>query len=127
MTLITNDIKVSVEAFYHGEHSRPAKARYVFSYRVTIENLGIEAVQLLRRHWYIFDSVGITREVEGEGVIGQQPIILPGETHQYTSWCPLLTSLGKMHGTFLMQRQSDGFIFEADIPEFRLMAPSIMN
>ncbi len=127
MTLITNGIKVSVEVFYHEEQSRPAKARYVFSYRVTIENVGTETVQLLRRHWYIFDSIGETHEVEGEGVIGQQPILMQGETHQYTSKCPLMTSLGKMYGTYLMQNQTDGHTFEAHIPEFRLMAPSLMN
>ncbi len=127
MTIITNGIRVSVEAYYHEEHSRPARDRFVFSYRVMIENQGIEAVKLLRRHWFIFDSIGVTREVEGEGVIGQQPVLLPGETHQYTSWCPLMTPLGKMHGNYLMENQMDGNTFQAQIPEFRLIAPCIMN
>ena len=95
-TIITNDIKISVETFFQPGYSQPASAQFVFAYRVSIENLSKDSVQLLRRHWYIKESNGSLREVEGEGVIGKQPIIAPGGMHQYVSWCNLSTSMGKM-------------------------------
>ena len=122
-TDITNGIKVSVETFYQPAYSRPLEFKFIFSYQITIENLSTETVQLLRRHWYIVDSNGTTREVEGEGVIGQQPILNPGETHQYSSWSHLATGLGKMYGSYLMLRTSDQRKFDAHIPEFQLIAP----
>ncbi|MCB9284982.1 MAG: Co2+/Mg2+ efflux protein ApaG [Lewinellaceae bacterium] len=125
-TLTTRGITISVETYYQEEHSRPIEQKHVFAYRITIENQSADTVQLLRRHWYIFDSIGLTREVEGEGVIGQQPVLQPSESHQYTSWCPLMTEIGKMYGTFLMEKE-DGTTFRARIPEFQLIAPQKMN
>lgn len=126
-TCITEGIKVSVESFFQSTYSKPEEPRYVFAYRVTIENLGTQTVQLLRRHWIIFDSIGAVREIEGEGVIGKQPTLKPGDTHQYMSWCPLTTGMGKMHGTFLMIRKPGSEEFYVNIPEFELVAPFKLN
>lgn len=126
-TLTTQGIKVSVEATYQPAYSRPLEMKYIFSYHIVIENLSNETVQLLRRHWHIFDSNGIIREVEGEGVIGKQPVLAPGEVHQYASWSPLMTELGKMSGTYLFVRQSDNEQFKVKIPEFQLLAPFKLN
>ncbi|MFN7116892.1 MAG: Co2+/Mg2+ efflux protein ApaG [Saprospiraceae bacterium] len=126
-TLITRGIKVSVETQYQPAYSRPLEMKYVFSYHITIENMSEETVQLLRRHWYIFDSNGVIREVEGEGVIGKQPILHPGESHEYASWSPLMTEMGKMYGFYLFVRQSDDEQFKVQIPEFQLLAPFKLN
>ena len=126
-TLITDGIEVSVEAFYQRDYSRPAKKRFVFSYRVRIFNFRDDTVQLLRRKWHIFDSAGFIREVEGEGVIGEQPVIPPEGSHEYESWCPLTTPIGKMDGSFLMVSQKDNEKFSVVIPEFRLIAPFKLN
>lgn len=104
---VTYDIKVSVETFYQQQYSKPLNNEFFFAYRITIYNGGLHNVKLLRRHWFIFDSNSISREVEGEGVIGQQPILHPGESHQYVSGCNLRTEMGKMHGTYLMERADD--------------------
>ena len=125
-TLTTDGITIKVETFYQLEHSRPLEQKHVFAYRITIENERADTVQLLRRHWFIIDSNGLHREIEGEGVVGLQPVLLPAESHQYTSWCPLMTEIGKMYGTFLMEKE-DGTSFHARIPEFKLIAPHKMN
>lgn len=125
--LITQGIKISVEPFYLPQESMPVQHRYVFAYRITIENLSQETVQLLRRHWHIVESNGIKKEVEGEGVVGEQPVLGPEERFQYTSWCPLMTDTGKMYGTFLMIRKSDEQQFRVEIPAFRLYPPFKMN
>ena len=126
-TSTTNDIKVSVQTFYLVRESRPKMQHYAHAYRITIENMGSEKVQLLRRHWYIWDSNNSLREVEGEGVVGEQPTLAPGESFEYTSWCPLSTEVGKMYGTFLMQRAKDRSEFKVDVPEFKLIAPGKSN
>lgn len=100
---------------------------YFFVYQVTIENHSPHTVQLLARHWIIWDSNGITHEVKGDGVIGEQPILAPGEMHEYTSFCPLTTELGRMHGTYRMKRNSDGLEFQVNIPQFDLVADFKMN
>jgi len=123
----TKGIRVSVETMYQPTYSKPLNYEYVHAYRITIENMSSVTVQLLRRHWYIWDSNNILREVEGEGVIGQQPTLKPGESHQYVSGCPLRTEMGKMHGTFLMQDQDTLATFDVEIPEFELVAPFKMN
>lgn len=125
--LITNGIKISVETFYQANYSRPMDNKFVFAYRVTIENIGAETVQLMRRHWFIYDSSGVTREVEGEGVIGKQPILAPGESHQYVSWSPLISDIGKMTGTFLMKNTDTQEEFRVTIPDFKLITPYKMN
>ena len=126
-TLITNDVRISVEAFYQPNYSKPDAGEYVFAYRITIENLNPFTVQLLRRHWLIFDSAGERREVEGEGVIGKQPILQPGGVHQYVSWSNLNSEIGSMQGTYQFSRADTNEIFEVDIPVFRLITPYRLN
>ena len=126
-TLITKDIRISVETFYKPEYSHPIEGKYIFAYRVLIENIGSETVQLLRRHWIISDSMGIIREVEGEGVIGQKPVLNPGESHQYISWSNLSSELGTMHGTYLMKKMTNQVEFKVIIPRFSLLAPYKLN
>ena len=127
VTQTTNDVKVSVETVYQPEYSNPDNGHFMFAYRITIENLGDHSVQLLRRHWYIFDSNGTHREVEGEGVVGLQPVVEPGETYQYVSGCNLKTDMGNMGGTYLMMRELDHTFFEVDIPTFDLIASHRLN
>ena len=127
VTQITSGVKVSVETIYQPEYSNPANEHFMFAYQICIENLGDYSVQLLRRHWHIFDSNGSRREVEGEGVVGEQPVIEPGEKHIYVSGCNLKTDMGSMKGSYLMQRLIDEQLFEVEIPEFQLIAPYRMN
>lgn len=126
-TQITRGIKISVEGQYHPEQSKPERNQYVFGYQVEIENQSSHTVQLLRRHWYIFDACAVRREVEGEGVIGEQPILKPGEIHRYSSWCPLISGIGTMHGNFTMLRVTDDSEFKVAVPKFSLAAPVLMN
>jgi ApaG protein len=125
-TAITQGVKVSVETFYQSEYSNPP-THYVFTYRITIENQSDFTVKLLRRHWYIHDSAGVVTEVEGEGVIGQQPVIAPGQKHQYASACHLTSDIGKMRGSYLMEKLLSGTTFRVAIPEFVLIEPSRLN
>ncbi|MFZ4543089.1 MAG: Co2+/Mg2+ efflux protein ApaG [Saprospiraceae bacterium] len=127
LTATTKGIKISVETFYNPLHSRPSEHRYVFTYRITIENTSDFTVQLLKRHWSILDANGTKREVKGDGVVGVQPLIPQGESHQYVSWANMDTDIGKMYGTYLMERHIDGEMFEVEIPEFQLIAPFKMN
>ena len=124
---ITNDIKVIVESFYQDSASYPDAMHFVFAYRITIENHSEHTIKLLRRHWYIIDGDGSKSEVEGEGVIGQQPVLEPEQSHQYVSGCNLHTEMGKMFGTYLMEKLSDGTTFEVEIPEFLMIAPYRYN
>ncbi len=127
VTKITNGVKVSVETFYQKDFSNPMREEYVFAYRVTIYNESDSSVQLLRRHWHIYDSIGDDREVKGEGVVGKQPVIEPKAYHQYISGCHLKTPIGKMHGIYQMTRINTGEEFEVKIPEFQLIAPLVLN
>lgn len=127
VTKITEGVKVSVETIYQPEYSNPTNEHYMFAYRVTIENLSEYTVQLLNRHWLIFDSNGDHRDVEGEGVVGEQPIIEPGDNHEYVSGCNLKTDMGSMHGSYEMKRVVDGEQFHVNIPEFYLVAPYRLN
>lgn len=120
---VTNDVNIVVETFYQPTQSRPLQSEYLFAYRITIENLGAVPVKLLRRHWHILDSNGDTREVEGEGVVGQQPTIQPGENYQYISSCNLSSDMGKMYGTYLMEDLFTKKKMNITIPEFHLIAP----
>jgi ApaG protein len=112
-----------VETFYQPAQSRPLQSEYLFAYRITIENLGAVPVKLLRRHWHIIDSNGDMREVEGEGVVGQQPTIAPGEHYQYISSCNLNSDMGKMFGTYTMEDLFTKKQMNITIPEFQLIAP----
>ena len=118
----TRNIDVSVEAFYFEDQSDPEKERWVFGYRVTIENRGGEPVQLLSRHWRITDARGRLIEVRGEGVVGEQPRLEPGESFQYTSGTPLSTPSGFMVGSYQMVTDG-GRRFDVRIPAFSLDAP----
>jgi ApaG protein len=125
--LTTNGITVSVETQYLPMHSNPQEQRHIFGYHILIENGSPHTVQLLKRHWVIKDGNGQVREVKGDGVIGQQPVLEPGASYAYTSFCDLLTDIGKMSGTYLMTRLSDETFFEVNIPEFKMTAPYRMN
>ena len=120
--LETRRIRVAVRPAYLDDQSDPDGDRYVWSYTVTIENLGQEPVQLLSRYWNIVDGVGRVQEVRGPGVVGAQPVIGPGESFQYTSGCPLETASGSMSGRYQMMSAS-GESFEAEIPAFLLESP----
>jgi ApaG protein len=119
---LTHGVLVSVQTFYQPEYSAPASQHFVFTYKIQIENHSDMTVQLLRRHWYIADAAGSVREVEGEGVVGQQPILESGQLHEYLSGCNLRSGMGKMMGTYTFQRMVDGSTFEVEIPEFPLFA-----
>ena len=121
---ITSGIAVSVETFYQADANQP---EFIFAYRVTIENQNAYPVQLLRRHWDIFDSNGAYREVDGEGVIGQQPILAPGESHRYISGCNLNTEIGRMSGYYEMINLNTDQSFTVAIPAFDLIMPAKLN
>ena len=127
VTKVTSGVKISVQTQYRDALSNPKKNHYFFSYKIQIENLSNQEVQLLKRHWFIFDSAGIYSEVEGEGVIGEQPYIKPGESYTYESGCNLLTEIGTMSGSYLMQQTFNGSTFDVQIPEFTLIAPFKLN
>ena len=118
---VTNDVRVEVIARYAPEHSQPLEARWVFQYTVRITNMGSDTVQLISRHWIITDALDHTEEVRGPGVVGQQPVLPPGESFKYSSWCPLKTPTGMMHGTYQMVR-TDGDEFDIEIAPFCLRA-----
>lgn len=126
-TAVTKDISVSVEVIYQPKHSNVEISQYVFSYNVTIKNLGKSTVQLLRRHWIIFESNATKREVRGEGVIGEFPIILPNETYSYSSWCPIQNTLGYMEGVYLMKDIETNELFDVAIPRFQLVETAQLN
>ena len=120
-------VTVSVSTNYLPDYSSPLQQHYVFAYKITIQNNSEYTVKLLRRHWHIYDSNGVVREVEGEGVVGQQPVLEPGEAHQYVSGCNLKTNIGKMNGTYLFERLMDGKQFQVSIPDFTLIVPYKLN
>lgn len=114
-------IKIVTQSQYQPDQSSPTAGRYVFAYTITIENQGDKATRLLDRHWIITDADGQTQEVRGEGVVGEQPHLYPGERYQYTSGTVLPTPLGSMHGSYGMI-DDDGVRFEASIPAFSLLS-----
>ena len=124
---ISEGVTISVETFYQTDYSNPEHNEYMFAYRITLENNNTYPVQLLRRHWYIFDSNCIHREVEGEGVIGIQPKINPGGKYQYVSGCNLRTEMGKMHGTYFMENTNTKKTFLVNIPSFEMIVPFKLN
>jgi ApaG protein len=123
----TQDISVIVETSYHDHESQPEAGSYVFTYRITIENQGEHTIKLLRRYWHITDSNTLKQEVEGEGVVGRQPVLEPGEQHQYTSGCNLQTDIGKMEGFFTMEKVGSGEQFYVYTPAFQMIDPSRYN
>ena len=122
-TAITRGIVVSVEPAYHEANSSPGSAQYFWAYRVTIENQGQDTVQLISRHWMITNARGEFTEVKGPGVVGEQPVLKPGESFQYTSGAPLNTPSGMMGGAYQMQTGS-GELFDIEIPTFSLDSPN---
>ena len=121
VSAITQNIGVSVETFFQAQQSKPDLDFFVYSYRITIKNESEYTVQLLSRFWEIFDVIMEKRIVEGEGVIGEQPVLMPGQSYQYVSYCQLKTDAGSMKGYYTFQRQVDNFQFDAVIPEFILL------
>jgi ApaG protein len=124
---VTEGVTVTVETFYQPDYSNPVSGEFMFAYRITLQNNNAFPVKLLRRHWYIFDSNGTQREVEGEGVVGVQPQINPGEQYQYVSGCNLRTEMGKMYGTYVMENITSKKQFDVKIPVFDMIVPFKMN
>jgi ApaG protein len=119
---VTNSVRVEVESQYAPDHSQPFQSHWFFHYTVKITNEGDDTVQLLSRHWIITDGTGHAEEVHGDGVVGEQPTLAPGESFQYTSGCPLRTSTGVMRGTYSMVTE-DGEHFDVEIAPFALHEP----
>lgn len=121
-----NNIVVEANPFFIAEQSEPDKGRYVFAYTITITNEGAVSAKLLHRHWLITDANGKVQEVRGEGVIGEQPYLKPGETFRYTSGAILETPVGIMQGHYTMH-SDDGDDFNAPIPQFTLSIPRVLH
>ncbi|MEE3332045.1 MAG: Co2+/Mg2+ efflux protein ApaG [Myxococcota bacterium] len=115
----TNGVSVSVEATYSPEHSAPEKSQWFFLYTITIANEGDQTVQLISRYWRITDATGELEEVRGPGVVGEQPVLSPGESFEYTSGCPLATPFGSMEGTYEIVAE-DRSSFDAEVARFEL-------
>lgn len=124
---ITQGVKISVETAYKSVESNPATNLFLFAYKIRIENQSDYTIQLMRRHWHIFDSNGTYREVDGEGVVGEQPVLSPGAVHEYVSACNLSTEMGTMHGSYQMKREVDEYLFDVEIPKFELVCPYKWN
>jgi ApaG protein len=123
----THNIEISVEARYWSESSVPKDNHYFFIYYITIENKSDFTVQLTKRHWDIFDSVGDYRVVDGEGVVGETPVLKPGQKFEYNSGCNLTSELGTMKGYYTFINMLDSKEFRVDIPKFELVVPSRLN
>jgi len=124
---ISEGVEIDVETFYQPDYSNPVAGEHMFAYRITIWNHNSFPVKLHRRQWHIFDSNGSHREVEGEGVVGVQPILQPGEKYQYVSGCNLRTEMGKMYGSYHMENLHSKNSFEVNIPMFEMIVPFKMN
>jgi ApaG protein len=122
----TQGVRVQVESFYDEERSSPEESYYFFSYQVRITNLGPETAQLVSREWFITDGNGEVQRVQGPGVVGEQPVLAPGDAFEYTSFCPLPTPVGAMHGSYRMVLPN-GESFEATIAPFSLAVPHAVN
>lgn len=122
----TRGIRVRVKAFHIPERSQPEQNYYFFAYQVTISNEGARTAQLVSRKWIITDAEGQVETVQGPGVVGKQPVLKPGESFQYTSFCPLTTPVGSMHGTYRMVTEEDDE-FDAEIAPFTLAVPTAVN
>ena len=119
-------IQITVETLYLPDQSEPDGSRFVFAYTVTIRNTGALPARLVNRHWLITDANGKVQEVQGEGVVGEQPHILPGQQHRYSSGAVIETPVGTMEGSYGM-RTDDGAQFRADSPCFRLAVPGVLH
>ncbi|RMG63331.1 MAG: Co2+/Mg2+ efflux protein ApaG [Bacteroidetes bacterium] len=124
---LTEGIRVNVRTVYVQDESSPKHQYFVFAYQVEIINESDHVVQLREREWQIIDGHGQRRRVQGQGVVGQQPLLAPGESHTYVSGCHFTTPIGSMHGTYLMERQQDGLRFPVEIPAFTMVVPHLQN
>jgi ApaG protein len=124
---ITNGIKVSVESTFNERFSSIVDNKYIFQYTISITNKSNFSMQLLKREWFIFDSLDFPRVVRGEGVIGEQPIIEPGDTFSYSSSCDLQSTLGRMEGNYVFQNLNTSEILKVKIPTFQLLYPNLLN
>jgi ApaG protein len=122
----TRGIRVQVQSFYDEERSSPQESYYFFAYHVRISNLGPVTVQLVSREWFITDANGDTQRIQGPGVVGEQPVLAPGDSFEYTSFCPLPTPVGAMRGTYRMVLEN-GESFDAEIAPFELAVPHAVN
>jgi ApaG protein len=123
----THNIEVSVDVKYWDKQSIPKESHYFFVYFITIENKSDFSVQLTKRHWDIFDSIGERREVDGDGVVGETPVIEPGQKFQYNSGCNLTSEIGYMQGYYSLVKLIDNKEFRVEIPKFELVVPAKMN
>ncbi len=126
-TQVTHGIKISVTTKFINDHSVAAHRQFLFSYHIIIENKSEHTVRLISRHWDIYDSSHEHTIVDGEGVVGEQPVLEPGESFEYKSACSLTADIGKMNGTYLMERKVDNKQFKVTIPEFELIVPQRLN
>jgi ApaG protein len=127
VTQVTHGIKISVETQFQNEYSIAEQRHFLFSYIIRLENNSDYTVQLISRHWEIYDSSGESSVVDGEGVVGEKPVLDPGEVFEYESACSLTTDMGKMSGRYLMERKVDSALFYVAIPEFELIVPQRLN
>ncbi len=123
VTETTQGISVTVETEFLPEHSNPLQMLFVFKYTISIQNESPYTMQLLRRSWNIFDCTGVIRGVEGDGVVGEQPVLEPGQSYSYSSGCDLKSTIGKMVGTYQMERTADRKPISVRIPEFTMIVP----
>lgn len=126
-TLITSGIEVQVETIFQPDHSSMLKNEFFFTYHITIFNHNNFTVQLVRRKWKISDAAFDVRLVEGDGVVGRQPVLYPGDSFQYVSGCNMLTPIGKMEGVYIFENKAEKKEFEVTIPAFKLVAPMVLN
>ncbi len=124
---VTDGISIKVENFFQPNQSNPLNSEYLFAYRITIENRGMYPIKLLSRHWHIIDSNGTHREVQGDGVVGRQPVIEPGDSYQYTSAAGLRSDIGKMYGTYIVENLFNKRKLTVVIPTFHLIVPAKLN
>ena len=126
-TATTEGIRITVHPVYLDGQSDVQQRKFIFAYFIRIENHSTQTVQLTRRHWFIKHSTGRIEEVEGEGVVGMQPVIEPGNRHQYVSGCNIKSDLGKMYGYYIMEQLIDGKEIKVTIPSFNLIVPYLLN
>jgi ApaG protein len=122
----TQGIRIQVESFYDEDRSSPQENYYFFAYQVRITNLGGRKLQLVSREWLITDANGETQRVQGPGVVGEQPVLAPGDSFEYTSFCPLSTPVGAMQGSYRMVLEN-GDSFDAEVAPFALAVPHAVN
>ena len=125
--LITSGVEIQVETIFQPEHSSVLRNEFFFAYHITIFNHNSFTIQLQRRKWKIIDSNSDKRIVEGDGVVGRQPVLYPGDSFQYVSGCNLVTPMGKMEGIYIFDNKQTNKEFEVIIPSFQMIAPVVLN